>query len=238
MLKKIFFSLLFFYSTLVWAERITAYTIDIGIEQSGELSIKEFIDYDFGNNSKHGIFRDIPFTIKYNGYIKDIELSNFTVRMDNKFTNWEQSIMNSTHAGKIIRLKIGDAHSYVTGKHRYMIFYHVKKGVLPSAQNKYDDAIRWNIIGTGWEVPIQNVTANFYLPPSLKQQMIILSTYTGIYGSMTSSAESKWITPQHLQVMYLLCNPTKVLQSNLPIFQEHWVREDWTMFRQPYGNSL
>ena len=55
----------------------------------------------------------------------------------------------------------------MTGKHLYTIAYRVKKGVLPAAQNEENDAIRWNIIGTGWQIPISNVEANFFLPPSL-----------------------------------------------------------------------
>ena len=200
MLKKVFLALLLCYATQLWAEHISAYAVDVRVEQSGELAIKESITYDFETATKHGIFRDIPFTIKYKGSIKDLVLNGFSVQMDGRPVNWQQSVMDSAKAGRIIRLKIGSAGTYVTGKHLYTISYRVQKGVLPAAQNEYDDAIRWNIIGTGWSVRIENITANFHLPPSLNEKMIALSTYTGRYDETASNATTKWITPQHLQV--------------------------------------
>ena len=187
-MKKLLLALLFAgFGTSLWAEKISAYEVNTTVEQSGELSIIETIQYDFGTLHKHGIFRDIPFTIKVNSVIKDLGLYNFSVQMDNGPVEWQKSTMNSEHAGKIIRLKIGSAVSTVSGVHTYKITYRVKKGVLPAAQNSEEDAIRWNIIGSGWVVPIENIKAHFFLPSSLSQQNIALSTYTGSYGSTTAT---------------------------------------------------
>ena len=183
-----------------YAEKITNYKIDVNVEQSGELSIVESIEYDFEAQKKHGMFRDIPFTIKRGSRIIDLGLYDFSVQMDDGMVEWQQSTMNSTNAGEIIRLKIGSASSYVTGKHLYKINYRVKMGVLPAAQNEDDDSVRWNIIGTGWKIPIENVEANFFLPPSLSQLNIALSTFTGKYGSTSSTATSQWVNPQQVEV--------------------------------------
>ena len=202
MLKKLLLSLLLFVGagTILYAEKISNYTIDITVEQSGELSIVELIEYDFEKKEKHGMFRDIPFTIKRDSRIIDLDLYEFSVQMDGDIVEWQQSTMNSTNAGKIIRLKIGSAHSYVTGKHLYKIVYRVKKGVLPAAQNSENDAIRWNIIGTGWEIPISNIKANIHLPSSLVQHDIALSTYTGKHGQKDSKAQTRWINSSHVEI--------------------------------------
>jgi len=201
-MKKLLLTLLFFieFNASLLAEKISAYEINTTVEQSGELSIVETIRYDFGDINKHGIFRDIPFTVKINSVTKDLELYNFSVQMNDNPVEWIQSTMKSTHAGEIIHLKIGSASSTMTGTHTYKITYRVKKGVLPAAQNDYTDAVRWNIIGSGWVVPIENITAHFFLPSSLSQQNIALSTYTGSYGSTTSTATSSWIDARHLQI--------------------------------------
>ena len=201
-MKKLLLALLLFIgsNTSLWAEKISSYEVNTTVEQSGELSIVETIKYDFGNLNKHGIFRDIPFTVKVNSVTKDLGLYNFSVQMDDNPVEWIQSTIKSTHAGEIIHLKIGSASSTVTGDHTYKVTYRVKKGVLPAAQNDYDDAVRWNIIGSGWLVPIKNITAHFFLPSSLSQQNIALSTYTGSYGSTTSTATSSWIGTKHLQI--------------------------------------
>ncbi|TNF44407.1 MAG: DUF2207 domain-containing protein [Epsilonproteobacteria bacterium] len=190
-----------------YAEKISSYKIDVTVEQSGELFIVESIAYDFELQNRHGIFRDIPYMIKRNGVKKDLGLYAFSVQLDSGIVEWQESTHSSTQAGDILRLKIGSANTYITGKHLYKISYRVKKGVLPAAQNEENDAIRWNIIGTGWAVPISNIEANFFLPLSLNQHDIALSTYTGVYGSNSSSATTSWINPKQLQVKVSRLNP-------------------------------
>ncbi len=182
-----------------WAEKISAYNVDITIQKSGQLAITEVIDYDFGNHSKHGIFRDIPFTIKYKSIVKNIGLANFSVLMDGAPVNLKELKQQSKHAGKVIRLKIGSPNKTITGKHRYTISYTVEKGVLPAAKDSNRDAIRWNVIGTGWNVPIENITADFHLPDIISQSNSTISTFTGPYGSTSTTASYKWIGDHHLR---------------------------------------
>jgi hypothetical protein len=126
-MKKLLLALLLLgYSSSVWAEKISAYEVNITVEQSGELAISETIKYDFESLQKHGIFRDIPFTVKVKSVTKDLGLYDFSVQMDGNTVEWEQSTMKSAHAGEIIRLKIGSASSYVNGVHTYKIAYRVK----------------------------------------------------------------------------------------------------------------
>ena len=47
------------------SESIKRYDVDITIEPTGALLIRETIDYDFGLVPHHGIFRDIPTRIDY-----------------------------------------------------------------------------------------------------------------------------------------------------------------------------
>src|SRR5688500_13781773 len=48
-------------------ERITAYNVEIRIEPGGSLRIVEDIAYDFGDAERHGIFREIPTRLRFNG---------------------------------------------------------------------------------------------------------------------------------------------------------------------------
>lgn len=201
MFKKTLFILLFAgFCITSWAENISKYDVNIMVEQSGELSIVENIVYDFEKTPKHGIFRDIPCQIKFGSVIKDLGLYNFSVTFDNRPAQWTQTIMHSPRTGKVIRLKIGSPNLYITGKHTYHISYRVKKGVLPSATIPNYDSIRWNIIGTGWNVLIQNITAHFFLPITLTQKNTHISVFTGSYGSKENRAKTEWITSQILEV--------------------------------------
>ncbi|MCF6207750.1 MAG: DUF2207 domain-containing protein, partial [Sulfurovum sp.] len=196
---RIFLVLLLTLSTL-FAEKITHFHIDMTLEPGGGLAVTETIDYHFETTQRHGIFRDIPSQIKYKGIVKDIGLYDFTVEMDGHPVNWQKSTWHAQHAGEIIRLKIGDAATLLSGEHRYTIQYRVKKGVLPAAQNPRNDAVRWNIVGTGWGVPIYDIRATFHLPENLTHDHIALSTYTGRYGATATNAQTQWRDDRTLEV--------------------------------------
>ncbi len=85
-MKKLLLFLLLFgsWNIILYAEKISRYDVKIAIQQSGELQIFETIHYDFEGASKHGIFRDIPFTVRGSGLPKDIGIYGFSVQMDGK----------------------------------------------------------------------------------------------------------------------------------------------------------
>jgi uncharacterized membrane protein YgcG len=200
-MKKLLLALLLLFgSTALFAEKIDRYEVDVFIKRSGELAIVEKIDYDFGGIGRHGIFRDIPRQIKYKEVIKDIGLYDISVSMDGGPVAWERQTYHADHAGEILRLKIGSASRLIHGRHHFTIRYRVKMGVLSASGNEQRDAIRWNVIGTGWSIPIENVKALFFLPEVLSKEEVSLSTYTGKYGERTSRTKSRWLTPYQLEV--------------------------------------
>jgi len=198
----------FIYAVCVWlfssftllAEEISSYDIEIKIQENGELLIEERIEYDFKEKEKRGIFRDIPLTIKSDFHVTDLGFYEYSVQMDGKNVAWTKSFINSNTVGKMLRLKIGSSDKYITGKHLYRIQYRVKLGVLPSAQDAQKDAVRWNIIGTGWEVPISNIKAIFKLPWSISKDNVDIATYTGLYGATSSDAHTQWLKARELEV--------------------------------------
>ena len=83
-MRNLLFStlLLLGFGSAAYAEKIINYKIDVSVEQSGELAIVESIMYDFEEQNKHGMFRDIPFTIKRGSRIIDLGLFDFSVQID------------------------------------------------------------------------------------------------------------------------------------------------------------
>ncbi len=49
------------------AERITDYNARIAIQRDGSILVTEQIVYDFGSDQRHGIYREIPVRLRYNG---------------------------------------------------------------------------------------------------------------------------------------------------------------------------
>ena len=61
------------------------------------------------------MFRDIPFTIKRDSRIIDLDLYEFSVQIDVGIVEWNKSTMKSGKAGDVISLKISSFHQYACG---------------------------------------------------------------------------------------------------------------------------
>ncbi|MFQ5452438.1 MAG: DUF2207 domain-containing protein, partial [Candidatus Paceibacterota bacterium] len=139
-------------------EHIRDYHVDIEVRDTGKISVREEIKYDFGTRSRHGIFRNIPF-IK-----KNSESKKFKMKLDS-FTITDQAgnpyQFQKFRAGDTIRLKIGDPDKTIVGTHTYVISYEVSGAITYFSDH---DELFWNVVGTDWEVPISSAQARVTLP--------------------------------------------------------------------------
>lgn len=142
----------FLFPSSLFAEEISNYKTDIVANSDGTMHITETIVYDFGNESRHGIFRTIPHVSKVGDLYRVITLSNFSVLRDNEQEPYAESTINSD-----TQYKIGNPNRTLTGKHTYELHYIVSNGIGSNYSDH--DEIYWNIIGPEWTVPIASSTA-------------------------------------------------------------------------------
>jgi Predicted membrane protein (DUF2207) len=90
-------------------ERVTRLWAGAQVEDDGAAGIVEVIDYDFGIQRRHGIFRDVP------GLDRDrpVEVSSASAPAQ----------LEVTGTAVQTRLRIGDPARTVAGRHRYRIAY-------------------------------------------------------------------------------------------------------------------
>lgn len=192
-MKKVLYTLIFLVVVLfafpvrAAGESIQNFDATYILNKSGLIEVEEKIQYDFGSNYRHGIYRFIPYIYKLdNGDTARINLSNFTVQ-DTRGNGYQ--FEKYTENNNVV-LKIGDPNSTITGVHSYVIGYQVKGGL------KYldtGDEFYWNVNGTGWEVPVTQATATVKYPADIPQESIKYTCYTGVYGSNTKCAKAKLI---------------------------------------------
>lgn len=197
-----FFRVLLFLSAILLhaEEYIENYHIDIFLKQDGSLRVTENIDYRFGERFKHGIYRDIPMKTEIGeGILRDIGLSDFAVYLDHGNVLYERS-----EFGDNVRIKIGDPDRVISGTHLYTIDYAVGHGVVSKGEN---DALRWNAVGTGWEIPIRHVKTTVHFPETLSQSNVHAAAFTGGYGSTASGASLHWADAKTLVVTAERLNP-------------------------------
>jgi uncharacterized protein (TIGR04222 family) len=147
------------------SEKITNYDVDITIQPSGSLIVRETIDYDFGSLFRHGIFRDVLTRFDYppeKNHDRVYPIDVISVEAS-EGTPAEYTVETE---GDYERIRIGDPDRTITGEHTYEITYRVR-----GALNGFDDhdELVWNAIGTQWPVPIAAATAVVHAPAPITQ---------------------------------------------------------------------
>jgi uncharacterized membrane protein len=171
---------------ILHAEEITSYDVDISIQKDGGFNVVENIFYDFGTNQKHGIYRFIPYE-KTNAEGKRFRIDIGSFSVVDKEGNPYQFVESKEGVNK--QLKIGNPNTYVTGQQLYVIRYTVRGGITYFSDH---DELFWQITGTDWQVPIQNVSLTMTLPDSVDQMNIRMTCYTGSKDSSLSNCSSEY----------------------------------------------
>jgi uncharacterized membrane protein YgcG len=137
------------------AERIRQYSVDVAVQEDGTALVRETIDYDFGSNQKHGIFRDFP------GY----EFAGFQAGDDvvSDVRVWSASAPDDVDLAYSDRasIRVGSQYSTVSGEHRYVIQYKITGATS-------GDRLAFDAVGTGWQVPIDSADIHLTAPYRLR----------------------------------------------------------------------
>lgn len=186
-MKKTLFLLLFFlfsYSFARAEEKIDRFDVEIDILSNGRIKVQETIGYDFGENQKHGIYRDIPLKYQARGGNYNLRLSDLSVN-DESLKEYPFSL---SWEGDNRRVKIGEADSFVTGKKIYKINYTIDRAI--NFFNDHDE-LYWNVTGDEWAVPILASSAIVRLPSQINADQINNDCFSGGYGSIERCDKSE-----------------------------------------------
>ena len=212
--------LLLFLLFFCYAEAIKRYEIKSTIKENGSVAIIEQIKYSF-DGLKHGIYRDIPLQMKIHQKIKNITFKLDYILLDGKSVPYTRSFLNASN-GKNIRLKIGSSDRLIKGVHTYTIAYTLSDIIIPNCQEK-KDCISLNSVGNGWDIPIYNITALYYLPDMLAKKVEV-QTFSGAFGSKESQAKLSWLDSNTLKVSLEKLNPKEGLTTTF-IYPSNLIHE-------------
>ncbi|MEU8797483.1 DUF2207 domain-containing protein [Spirillospora sp. NPDC048819] len=139
------------------AESIATYDVVLGLGADGVLRVRETITYDFGESGRHGIVRLVPFRRGDRLYeVRDIRTSSSTGAPARVQT---MKLLND------VQISVGGRQGEVRGRQAYVIEYEVARAFTPRAGH---DALTWDAIGTGWDVPIRNAAVRVEAPVPLR----------------------------------------------------------------------
>ena len=161
------------------AEAIKKYDVSIQINKNGTLTVNEVIDYEFDNNLRHGIYRDIPLRSKKSG--TDIYKSH--VKMNSVKRNGESEEYTSDTSYEGVSYRVGSADRYVdSGINKYEFNYTIYNAVFEK-DGIYQ--VYFNPIGQFWNVPIESADVSISFEnnePVGENEVQQLEVYTGEYG--------------------------------------------------------
>ncbi len=186
-MKKLFILLtIFLLPTLAKAEVIHSFTSDITLSQDGSFTVSETIQYDYEGTERHGIFRQIPIShlqpSERRFHERNIDIAIESVTQDGAIVPYQISY----DLGEM-QLKIGDPDRTITGVHTYVITYQVRGGL--SYYESGEAELYWNVMGNGWEVPIENALAEVHDPDHI--MLDEARCYVGYVGEDTECAINK-----------------------------------------------
>jgi hypothetical protein len=192
-MKKIFLSLAVAVAAMALphfarAEQINNLDVNLTVNKDASIFVEERIDYDFGQEMRHGIYRDIPYKYERNGLKYNLRISDVKVT-DGQGQDYH---VEQSYSGGKLNLKIGDAEKTVSGAHTYVIDYTVRRAV-----NYFDDhdELYWNAVGAEWTVPIQQAEAHITLPAGVPTSDITANCFAGEPG-VTGACNSSAVTNQ------------------------------------------
>ena len=155
------------------AFKITKYVVTVQVSQDNVYHIQEEIDVFF-EESRHGIYRDIP--VSYTVSREDGSSNRVRAKVSNVSCS---DPCETSRSGENYRLQIGDENQMQYGDKSYSISYDLSVGKDPL---KDKDEFYYNIIGTGWDTTISNVTFSVIMPTAIDQEKMGLS-----YGNQGST---------------------------------------------------
>ena len=171
-----------------WAQSLGGYQIDsfdinVDIQENNTFRVQERIVVDF-SQPRHGIYRSLS-------------LAEQIVRLDGsshrRRVRYSDIAANTTYqisrSGDELTIKLGDADRYLTGEKTFTIDYTYNPGRDPL---KDVDEVYYNLVGTGWDVPIIEASFSVTLPKDFDTSNLGFSV--GQYGRGNNDRVSYQVT--------------------------------------------
>jgi len=172
-------------------DQITRFTVDAIVDADGVFDVTMTLDLQFAS-SGHGPY---VWFLTRQSYDADRDriytYTNFHVSSPTGAPTQVQTITETND----VQLKIGDPNKTVSGTQTYVVSYTASGLVNPNVTSSNMDEIYWNVIPTGWELPISNVTVTLTGPSDVRRTTCYVGTdFTSPCTSDTSSASTATYT--------------------------------------------
>ncbi|MCL2482357.1 MAG: DUF2207 domain-containing protein [Propionibacteriaceae bacterium] len=173
------------------SDTVTRFDVEATLDNSGTATVTQTIDRNFATPA-HGIY---VYFITRQGYDSShnrvISYSNFQVSSP---TGAPVNLQTSQQTNNI-QLQIGDPNRTVSGTQTYVVSYTVSGIINPDVASSGLDELNWTVIGTGWDVPLTNVTVTVHGPAEISKTVCSAGVnYSGPCDANSSSGATATYT--------------------------------------------
>ncbi len=135
-------------------DSITRYDVLAEVHDDGSVEVTIDFDFDFGRDEGHGPYLTLPERMGIPDdpdHWRALPITDITASSDTAPTDLE--IERDDGA---VLVRIGDESVDLEGTHTYRVTYRMAGAVNPATESGLDE-FSWNAVGTGWEIPLQDV---------------------------------------------------------------------------------
>jgi hypothetical protein len=152
---------------------ITRMVVQATVATDGTITVAEEFDMNFSTPG-HGPY--LYFTTRQgSGQANQYRIYDYTFKSVTSSTGAPANFITETPQYGTTALRIGDASKTVSGSQTYTVSYTVKGIVNPNVASSGMDELYWNVIGTGFTIPISNITVSVTGPAAVQKT----TCYTG-----------------------------------------------------------
>ncbi len=145
---------------------ITRYDVTAVLSADGVAQVSIDFDFDFGDDPGHGPYLTLP---TRQGYDETHDREFRYSGLSSSSSTGAPAQLNQEDDGDALILRIGDPDvDDVSGVQTYQLTYTVDGLVNPANEQHSGDELYWNVIGTGWEIPLGDLSATVTGPADVE----------------------------------------------------------------------
>lgn len=170
-MKRLWFALFPLLVVLIWAGvpgsaraddtpsswRIPRYDAVVTLARDGTAAVTLDFEFDFGYESGHGPYITLPLRQEIGGDPDHWRMLDVTVGEVSSPSGANAETLTREESGNLL-IRVGSEYRTYTGRQSYTISYTIRGLIAPDQAASGLDEFNWNVVGTGWEVPLGEVT--------------------------------------------------------------------------------
>ncbi len=149
--------------------RIRSYDVVATVDAEGGVThVQLDLAFDFGGDPGHGPYVTLPLRQEIDGDPDHWRMLDVTVGEVSSPSGADDTVETREESGNLL-IRIGSEGRTFTGVQRYRINYAIRGLIATNQAQSGLDEFNWNVVGTGWEVPIDQVTASVTGPAAVQR---------------------------------------------------------------------